>query len=136
MVIIRGAASTNRISHGVISLKLTPQPCVLSLTAAYYPVMIKTKTLSRPVAECYVGLREIRQDRKSSIRPMGKNDIPSYTCTSQLAPDALFGRTSLPYRGTLIVWLVTAYTTMCSSVRTVSSSVFGEIMAREFTLIR
>ena len=38
MVTIRGAASTNRISHGVISLKLAPQPCVLSLTEAYCPV--------------------------------------------------------------------------------------------------
>ena len=35
MVIIRGAASINRISHGVISLKLEPQHCVLSLTAGY-----------------------------------------------------------------------------------------------------
>ena len=38
MVIIRGAASTNRISHGAISHKLAPQPCVLSLTVAYYAV--------------------------------------------------------------------------------------------------
>ena len=38
MVIIRGAASTNRISHWVMSPKLAPQPCVLSLTKAYYPV--------------------------------------------------------------------------------------------------
>ena len=38
MVIIRGADSTNRISHGVISLKLAPQPCALSLTVTYYPV--------------------------------------------------------------------------------------------------
>ena len=38
MVIIRGAASTNWISHRVISLKLAPQHCVLSLTEVYYPV--------------------------------------------------------------------------------------------------
>ena len=38
MVIIRGAASTSRISHGELSLKLAPQPCVLLMTVAYYTV--------------------------------------------------------------------------------------------------
>ena len=38
MVTIRGAASTNRISHWLISLKLAPHPCVLSLTEAYFSV--------------------------------------------------------------------------------------------------
>ena len=38
MVIIHGAASTNRISHGVILLKLAPQPCALSLIEVYYSV--------------------------------------------------------------------------------------------------
>ena len=39
LVIIRGAASTKWMSHGVISLKLAPQPCDISITAAYYLVM-------------------------------------------------------------------------------------------------
>ena len=38
IVIIRDAAITDRISHGVISLNLAPQPCALSLTVPYYPV--------------------------------------------------------------------------------------------------
>ena len=42
MVIIRGAVSTNRISHGVISLKLTLQPCVLSLTVYSYHLNINS----------------------------------------------------------------------------------------------
>ena len=54
MVIIRGAASTNRISHGVISLKLAPQSCVPSLTVAYYPV--------RPDYGDYPWCRQYQQD--------------------------------------------------------------------------